>query len=279
MTDQLAAFKTVEWGPSTIPEVDLQLLSNMTGMPREACLARLASYRTEELAAAWHAVSPRTPSEIRAFYSNSDLYLWELLGWNGSPVYETYLARVQRVAQLWPPAGHRRALDFGAGVGTAALRLAELGYRVTMADLPGSVLEFARARFKERGIPVEVIEVADDVPALARDHWDVVISFDVIEHLPNPLQVSRRLVKALTADGGAAIVASFGGTDEDWPHHLHEGKAMFSGHRWDLYFQLLGVQSLGDGVYRRVGWRGQLARKVRHAFWRATGLYVQRLAR
>jgi SAM-dependent methyltransferase len=231
------------------------------------------------MATAWHEQKPRTSEEIRSFYSNTSHYLWELLGWNGSAAYDSHLRALDRIAELWPPRTFPRALDYGSGVGTAALRLAELGYQVTVADVPGITLDFARARFEQRGIPAEAIEVTADVPPLPEGQWDVLVSFDVIEHLPNPTEVGRALVRAIRPGGGAAVMASFGGSEDLWPQHLQETMSVLSGQRWDLYFQALGMKHMGECIYQRLTWRGSLARRLRYEFWRATGLYVQRIKR
>jgi 2-polyprenyl-3-methyl-5-hydroxy-6-metoxy-1,4-benzoquinol methylase len=271
-------FESAEWGPARIDPVNLDLLADFTRLSAEECLERLSSYTLEEMAGAWRAANPKTAAEISRFYGETDLYLWELLAWNGSAAYEPYLRRIERLADLYPPAEHPRALDYGCGIGTAAVRLAQLGYSVTIADIPGTTLEFARTRLARRGIDVDVIELGDEVPTLPNASWDVVVCFDVLEHAVDPVGVARALVRALRMNGGAAVVASFGGNAE-LPLHLTPGVRRFGGHRWGLYFQTLGMRWLGDDIYQRIGWRGALARRIRYAFWRATGLYVERLKR
>ena len=271
-------FESAVWGPATIAVDDLELLSEFTGLSREECLADLAAYRLDEHAAAWREHEPRTAAEIRAFYSETDIYLWELLAWNGSAAYTPYLQLLERLARLWPPEEHPSALDYGAGIGSAALRLAELGYRVTVADVPGRTLEFARARFRQRGIPLDVVEVASDVPGLPPEACDVLVCFDVLEHVVDPAAVGRVLVRSLAPGGGAAVVTAFGAEDIH-PYHLHSGVDRFRDHRWALYFESLGMQRLGGELYRKVDRWGALLRRFRYAIWRATGLYVQRLER
>jgi 2-polyprenyl-3-methyl-5-hydroxy-6-metoxy-1,4-benzoquinol methylase len=281
LTDRRApiSLDTAAWGRSAITQVDLELLAEQTRLSTGECLKRLNAYRLEDMAQAWTQANPRSSGEIRRFYAETDHYLWELLGWNGSPVYLPYLRRVDRLAATWPPSRHPRALDYGSGVGSAALRLAELGYRVTLADVPGKTLAFAQARFARRGIPFDTIEVTDDVPHLPAAAWDVVVSFDVLEHLPSAAVIMGRLARSLVAGGGAAIVASFEGSEELWPHHLPGGRAQFAGARWELYLSGLGMQNVGDYLYRKLDQRAAVLRRARYELWRATGVYVQRLER
>jgi SAM-dependent methyltransferase len=271
-------FESTEWGTSEISTVDLELLTEISGLSEYECLDRLQSYDPAEMAAEWHARDPRTPEEIRSFYSETDLYIWELLAWNGSRDYEPYIARLNLLAELCPPRDFPRSLDYGCGIGTAAVRLAEHGYRVTIADVPGTAVDFAKARLSRRKLPFEVLEIVNDVPTLPPDEWDVLVCFDVLEHLVQPDTVARALVRALRVGGGAAIVASFW-VDERWPHHLESGHTRFGSYRWDCFLQSLGVARYGDLLYRRTALLPTALRRLRYAFWRRTGLYVQRLPR
>jgi len=271
-------FESAEWGTAHIDRVDLGLLAEFTDLSADECLQRLSTYKPDEMAAAWREADPKTPEEILRFYAETDLYLWELFGWNGSAVYDAYVRRVERLAQLWPPSEHPRALDYGVGIGTAALRLAELGYSVTVADVPGRTLDFARARLARCGHHVDVIEIVDDIPALPSASWDVLVSFDVLEHVPRPDEVAARLVRALKRGGGATLIAPFDWVDARWPHHLPSGRK-FSGPRWEMYLRGLGMQQLGDFCYLRTGLTAGLLRRARYLLWRASGLYVEKVPR
>lgn len=227
----------------------------------------------------WRRKRPSSAAEIRRFYAETDHYVWELLGWNGSEVYAPYRRRLERLADNWPSSEHTAALDFGSGVGSAALALAESGYQVTIADVPGRTLEFARRRLERTGLPFSVVEVHDDVPNLSEQAWDVVVSFDVFEHLAEPARVARTVISALKPGGGAAIVASFDAVGDSWPHHLPSGRARFSGHRWPFYLQGLGLKHLGDDVYVRLGARATFLRRLQYLAWRTTGMRIERAAR
>lgn len=275
--DQIA-FHTSRWGCARLSISDLDLLAEITGLSQDECLVRLREVEPGTMAGAWHEASPRTPTEIRRFYSASKDYVWELLAWNSSSAYHPYLSRLSCLRELFPPASHRRLLDYGSGVGTAALRMAELGYDVAIADVPGLTLDFARERLKRKGLRIEVVEILKDVPDLGTSRWDVITSFDVLEHVVDPVGVGKAFVRALRPSGGAAVIASFGADDEH-PQHLASGVDRFSGHRWQLFFQTLGMKHLGSDIYLKVGRAGKLVRRIRYGFWRVTGLYVERLER
>jgi SAM-dependent methyltransferase len=278
LVDADIEFETSRWGSARLPMSDLNLLAKFSGLGEDECLARLREAEPATMASAWRRASPTTPSEIRRFYSRAHEYVWELLAWNASQAYEPYLSRLARLKELLPPEQHPCALDYGSGVGTAALLLAGFGYHVTIADVPGPTLDFARERLNHRGFAFEVVEVREDVPDLRSEGWDVITSFDVLEHVVDPVAVSKALVRALAPGGGAAVIASFGAGDEH-PHHLTSGIARFAEHRWPLFFQMLGMKHVGSDIYVKLGRAGTLVRRIRYALWRATGIYVERLER
>jgi SAM-dependent methyltransferase len=278
VVDADIAFETSRWGSARLCSTDLTLLAEFTGLGEDECLARLREAAPASMASAWRRASPRTPNEIRCFYSQAHEYVWELLAWNASQAYKPYLSRLARLREVMPPEQHRRALDYGSGVGTAALLLLDFGYDVTIADVPGPTLDFARERLKRHGYAFDVLHVEEDVPDLDSARWDIVTSFDVLEHVVDPVAVSKALVRSLTPAGGAVVVASFGADDEH-PHHLPAGVARFAGHRWPLFFQTLGMKHIGSDIYVKIGVTGTFLRRMRYALWRATGVYVERLER
>jgi 2-polyprenyl-3-methyl-5-hydroxy-6-metoxy-1,4-benzoquinol methylase len=278
MSEAAIEFVSAETGPSSVDRRDLQLLAEVSGLTPEACLERLREYRFRELADEWRERSPQSVEDIDRFYTETDLYLWELLAWNGGASYGPYLRRLEELARTFPPERHPRALDYGCGVGTAALKLAELGYAVTIADVPGRTLAFARERFRRRGVEADVLELARDT-RLPRGEWDVLVCFDVLEHVADPAAVAKALVDGLSVGGGAAIVAAFDTQGDEWPHHLPAGATRFGGYHWELYLESLGMRRAGDRLYRRTGRAGAVGRRLRYLLWRGTGIYVSRVPR
>ena len=258
-----------EWGPSEVAEADIELLCELAGRPRAEVLPRLQSYDPYEMARAWRAAAPATPSEIHAFYAGTDLYLYEQLVWHGSGDYVPYLRRLDELAELWPPWAHPRALDFGGGVGTAAIRLCELGYRISLAEVPGPTLDFARARLERRGFVADIVPVAAHRPPLNSDGYDVLVYYDVVEHLPEPERWTRALVRGLRSGGGAAIIAGFAEQHDRYPHHLRAGEERLGGYRWELFLRGLGLREVRNGLYIKRPAAARALGRVRYTLWRA----------
>jgi 2-polyprenyl-3-methyl-5-hydroxy-6-metoxy-1,4-benzoquinol methylase len=270
----MVTLDSIAWGKTRVLHADLELLAEHTGTSQAECIERLRDYDPAEMAQEWHAREAGTLD----FYARTGLYLWELISWHGSEAYVPYLRRLENLMARFPPAGHPQALDYGSGVGTTALRLAEQGYRVTLADVPGKTLEFACARLRRAGLDFDVLEIREDVPQLGRNIWDLVVSFDVLEHVVDPAAAARRLVGALRVGGGAAITVTFADEGKH-PHHLAPGIERFHGHRWNLWVQSLGMRYLGDDLYRKTGKAEHALLGARYVLWQLSGFYVSRPAR
>jgi SAM-dependent methyltransferase len=236
-------------------------LATFFGMEAALCQARLDEYRMSEMANEWRRVDPKTPTEIRRFYEGTELYIWELCKWHADETYRGYRKRVAQAIELFPRSTHPRVLDFGAGIATASLEFARAGYQVTLADVPGKTLAFAKHRFQRRGLRCSVIEVTEDIPNLPRG-FDVVISFDVFEHIPNAEKIMNRLVRSLRVGGAAVIVASFEDHGEH-PQHLSGNIARFKRFAWEWALVGAGLRFHPSGLLTRASAGYAVPRKIR----------------
>lgn len=270
---------TRSWGVAEFESLDLEILAEMTGISMDACLARLRDYEMNEAAGIWNERAPKTEEEIRAYYAETEHYLWELMIWNHSAGYVGHRRRLASLAEGWPVRQNPAALDYGSGVGTAAIWLAEKGYQVTIADIPGRTMDFATARLRRRGIPFDMLHIENDTPILPHHRWDILSCFDVIEHLTQPAAVLRMLTEAVKPGGGAALSAAFDTLGDDFPHHLPEGRREFEDHRWEFFLDGLGWESQGDDIYRLSEGLPRFLHAARYRLWQRTGVYVHMIAR
>ena len=92
----------------------------------------------------------------------------------------TKLPYLEQLTALLEPGA--RILDYGCGIGSDGLLLAELGYRVEFADFANPSTEYLRWRLARRGLEAPVHDVERHVPG----GFDAAYAFDVIEHVPDP---------------------------------------------------------------------------------------------
>lgn len=103
----------------------------------------------------------------------------------------------------FPPAERKRTtvIDYGCGVADYGLSFASQGYQVKLVDIEGGNLDFARWRFAQRNIPVDVLPVTEANLYPRIEKADIVIAGEVLEHVREPMRVIRNMYDALPAGG------------------------------------------------------------------------------
>jgi len=158
----------------------------------------------------------RTPSRVGAAPAPEDFYdalaseyhllfpdWWTAAQWHGEVI-----SRVLADRDVRPPA---KVLDCTCGVGTQALPLAALGYRMTGTDLSRRAVERARGEAETRGIPV-TLRPADvrQVRAAVTGIFDAAISCDnSLPHLLTDQDLERAIesIRACLRDGGIFVAS------------------------------------------------------------------------
>jgi SAM-dependent methyltransferase len=266
----------VRFDPIHITDDDLDDLVTFTGLSRDQCLERVRSYSLNELAEAWRRSNPNTAEAVQDFYRKTDLYLWELMQWHSSPLRYPYWDSLSYFVEHFPPdAGWRRVYDFGCGVGTDGLFLASRGYDVTLVDVDSPTFRFAQHRFNRRGLGGTFLESSAALPEPTAT-YDAVICFDVLEHLPDPLEAAQRLIGALRTGGMFLQQGTF--TDlGSHPCHLPDGVSRFGGLKWHIHLASLGLRNVTGMLYRKSVFLEGLIQRARFSLWRATGVWLVRV--
>jgi SAM-dependent methyltransferase len=117
---------------------------------------------------------------------------------HGELVHAEHLARYRFAAQLAPS---RRALDVACGAGYGTAMLADAGAQAVGVDLDEQAIAYARSRHP--GPEFAVADIAE-LP-FEDDAFDLVVSFETIEHVPDPERALAELRRVLAADGLLAI--------------------------------------------------------------------------
>lgn len=261
------------WGRVTIDDALLDDLSSFTGRSREDCLNTLANYQYGQMAVAWKKSTPKTPEEIRAFYRDTDAYVWSLSLWHASSSYDFHRGIVKQMGELQQKRNESSALDYGSGIGTTAILLAEQGYDVTIADVPSVTFQYAQHRLRRRNLPFKAIEIMGDLPSLP-ESYHAIVCFDVLEHVPMPDRVYKQLLRHLVPGGLISVVAPFDEQSDYEGYHLRENYLRWGKGRWNLFTSGCGMRSLGFIHTLDTPWKRR-ARAIHYHLWRLSGLDVR----
>src|SRR5919199_782663 len=150
-----------------------------------------------------------TRDDVRAYYQGCGDREWTRLATAEGSV--EFAVNTHTIAAYLPPGA--RVLDMGGGPGRYALRLAERGHRVVLADLSPELLAIARAKVaaSAAGALVEEIVEADacDLGRWPDGSFDAALSLGPFYHLPAPAERDRAAAELarVLRPAGLAFVA------------------------------------------------------------------------
>jgi 2-polyprenyl-3-methyl-5-hydroxy-6-metoxy-1,4-benzoquinol methylase len=220
-TGELAA----RWASTFAPETSdargklVGELSEFLRLTREETEARLSN-AVQRFQQEWEAKVANASDEasLIRFYNESETEIFDLVQWHASdPIHHRTLVCLDQAVSK---GGGRHLIDYGSGIGNDAIVFGQAGYEVTLADVSTPLLKFAAWRCARRGLAVKILDLRTET--LPPHAYDVAVCFDVLEHVPRPLHVLRRLHAALVPGGLLFLHAPFG-ADPDRPMHIvHE---------------------------------------------------------
>jgi ubiquinone/menaquinone biosynthesis C-methylase UbiE len=104
----------------------------------------------------------------------------------------------------------KNVLEIGCGIGTDTINFARAGANVTAVDISAESLNLAKKRAEIYGVSSSIkflecnAEELDKV--LPKCHYDLVYSFGVIHHSPNPSAVLRAVTSLIREDGDLKLM-------------------------------------------------------------------------
>jgi 2-polyprenyl-3-methyl-5-hydroxy-6-metoxy-1,4-benzoquinol methylase len=102
-------------------------------------------------------------------------------------------------------AAGKRLLDAGCGEGFCTQELADVAHTVVGVDYHAESVATARRKWQKPNLAFEVVDLTKDKPAAAP--FDVVLNFQVLEHVEDDLGFVRNLASAL-APGGTLMLTT-----------------------------------------------------------------------
>jgi 2-polyprenyl-3-methyl-5-hydroxy-6-metoxy-1,4-benzoquinol methylase len=193
-------------------------LSEFLNLAEDDVRSRLES-GTADFTHEWHARVPDASDEraVTRFYNDSTTEVFDLANWHATdPIH----MRGVICADIASERPGRRYLDYGSGIGSDALIFAAAGFDVTLADVADPLLAFAKWRCERRGIAVRTIDLKREPPP--REAFDVVVCFDVLEHVHRPLRTLDTISRSLSPGGLLFVHAPFGEDEQRPMHVVHE---------------------------------------------------------
>lgn len=130
---------------------------------------------------------------LKTYYDSSDPYLRRMSA-HGEAYFRPLLNMISRFAHT----GSGRLLDVGCGAGVSTFLIAGRfpGLSVLGVDLSSKFIEHARGRFKADNLAYQQMDACEI--SLPDESVDVVVSQDMVEHLPHPeafLAGSHRILR------------------------------------------------------------------------------------
>jgi 2-polyprenyl-3-methyl-5-hydroxy-6-metoxy-1,4-benzoquinol methylase len=157
--------------------------------------------------------------QATTFYRDrvGELYLFELGAWHlGSSDY------IEDTLRLIADHAHGVVLDFGGGIGThtIAAALCPQVEQVIYCDINPVSRDFVRYRSEQLGLDKKIV-IAQEIPP--NKSFDTIVSFDVLEHLPNPSQQVLQFHQILQPEGKIILNwCFFKGFKQEHPFHIDD---------------------------------------------------------
>lgn len=203
-------------GKKRLEESIVHELAQYFGLKEDHVRAKCVN-ATEDLARQWKQRDTQTEKEITEFYVDiaPPIYPFELMWYHSMHFERTSLDALIGMKYALK-LGYEKCLDFGCGVGSHGIVFKKNGFEVTLYDISKELLDFAKWRFRIRGLDTRFIDTETKIP---KNYFEIVIAFDVLEHVPDPIRILGLLNNSLLT-GGILCITMPEVPDPEHPLHI-----------------------------------------------------------
>lgn len=115
------------------------------------------------------------------------------------------LVKISFLKELFRASGMNEAkkkmLEVGCGTAFVSLYFAKRGYHATCLDINKSILEVASRNFAQQGVKGEFIVGDAEKFPFAKNQFDIVMSFGLLEHFEDPKRAISEMIRVLKPGG------------------------------------------------------------------------------
>lgn len=165
----------------------------------------------------WNKINKNNPQEVEDYYVNNNYEIYDHFYWHLNERRQFDKKVVEEIKKNYPDKS-TEILDYGCGGGQVAFMLAKEGYIVTTYEPNKKANEFISLRFKKNDLKVK--RLFYPLSPKIKNRYDVVLCFDVLEHIPDDkFEETINTLKGLKKAGGEILsIVSFGAQDT---HPMH----------------------------------------------------------
>ena len=149
----------------------------------------------------WNAKEKKITEQIKSAYNETDIWCYRNVYHNYHTQTKRFEFTASMIRKYCNQFKHRavKLLDYGCGTGCLEKHLLDISnLHITLADIPSQTFEFAKWRFRnERQFSFIEIDNQDCL----REVYDIMICYDVLEHIPEPMPVIQHLTEHLERGG------------------------------------------------------------------------------
>lgn len=173
---------------------------------------------TKKIKEKWLLDNPKTEEQLINYYNSLDLYIPELSSWHSDNV--ELFVKIVEFLQICVKNKLSLFLDYGAGIGSNGILFSKYSFKITLADISDTMLNYARWRLARHKVYAEFIDLKlDTIPPQS---FDCATAIEVLEHTLDPILVMKQIADSLKKGGYVFVTAPFYFDPERPQHIIHD---------------------------------------------------------